>query len=332
MDVDTRLLRCFVAVADERSFTGAAHRLFESQPTVSRQIRRLEELLRTPLFHRGRGAARLTPAGTALLPSARRITDEWRVAVGGIRAAATDGARVLRVGYAVTDPGDLMAAAHAAFAARHPGVTVAPKRLGWGREPAALRDGTVDVAFVWLPSDTSGCHTEVVARERRVLGLPAGHPLAARPGVDPDSVPARTAGASPGGAVRWWPAGEHVLGDVADIDEVVDCVAAGVALCVVPESVPTRHARAGVVWRPLDDGEPLRIALAWRPGGGPLVPAFAAVVREIARRTDSAAGRAPVGIGRVEAGRCADRRPRVDVPPHGLQMIPDLGHRVGSQR
>jgi DNA-binding transcriptional LysR family regulator len=337
LDVDTRLLRCFIAVAEERSFTRAAYRLFESQPTVSRQVRRLEELLRTELFARGGGGVRLTPAGAALLPPARRVTDEWCAAVDEVGKAAADHTRTLRVGYAVTGAGALMAAAQSAFTARHAGVVVTPRRVAWGAEISALHDAVVDVAYVWLPADTTGCHAEVVARQPRVIGLPAGHPLAQREELrttDLSGVAARAVRTSPGGGVRWWAAGEHPVGEPADIDELLDCVAAGGALCGVPESVAARHARPTVVWRPLRDGEPLRVALAWRADQrSPLVPAFAGVVRELARTADgSSPGRSPVRGGGAEARRDAGRLPCVHVPAHQLEVGPDLRDGVGAQR
>ena len=58
--IELRHLRYFVAVADAGTFTGAAERLFIAQPTLSQQIRRLEELVGTPLLHRRRDGVRLT--------------------------------------------------------------------------------------------------------------------------------------------------------------------------------------------------------------------------------------------------------------------------------
>src|SRR3982074_716759 len=65
MDVELHQLRYFVAVADQRHFTKAARELSVAQPSVSKQIRRLEDELGAPLFHRMRGHVALTPAGAA---------------------------------------------------------------------------------------------------------------------------------------------------------------------------------------------------------------------------------------------------------------------------
>src|SRR5258705_2537730 len=73
MDVELDELRYCVAVAEQRHFTKAPRELSVAQPSVSKQIRRLEDELGAPLFHRMRGNVAITPAGEALLPLARRV-------------------------------------------------------------------------------------------------------------------------------------------------------------------------------------------------------------------------------------------------------------------
>jgi hypothetical protein len=70
--LELRHLRYFVAVADAGSFTHAAERMFIAQPTLSQQIRRLEQIVGTPLLQRRREGVRLTAAGTAQAASPRR--------------------------------------------------------------------------------------------------------------------------------------------------------------------------------------------------------------------------------------------------------------------
>ncbi|MBO0815068.1 MAG: LysR family transcriptional regulator, partial [Actinobacteria bacterium] len=71
--MELRHLRYFVAVADAGTFTHAAERMFIAQPTLSQQIRRLEELVGTPLLQRQRGGVRLTEAGAVLLEESRAV-------------------------------------------------------------------------------------------------------------------------------------------------------------------------------------------------------------------------------------------------------------------
>ncbi|MFE2761400.1 LysR family transcriptional regulator [Streptomyces halstedii] len=74
-DTDSRLLRSFVAVAEDLHFTRAAARLYVAQQALSRDIRRLERELGCPLFVRTTRQVALTPDGERLLPYARRVLD-----------------------------------------------------------------------------------------------------------------------------------------------------------------------------------------------------------------------------------------------------------------
>src|SRR5580693_6127834 len=71
--VELRHLRYLVAIADAGTFTQAAERLFVTQPTLSQQIRRLEEMVGTPLLDRRRDGLRLTDAGAILLEESRTV-------------------------------------------------------------------------------------------------------------------------------------------------------------------------------------------------------------------------------------------------------------------
>ena len=71
--IELRHLRYFVALADAGSFTHAAERMFIAQPTLSQQIRRLEEIVGTPLLQRRREGLSLTKAGNVLLDASRNV-------------------------------------------------------------------------------------------------------------------------------------------------------------------------------------------------------------------------------------------------------------------
>lgn len=76
MDIDAKPLRCFVAVAEERSFSRAAQRMHVTQPTLSAQIKGLEQLLGFELFQRTTRQVSLSPQGRAFLKSAERMVEE----------------------------------------------------------------------------------------------------------------------------------------------------------------------------------------------------------------------------------------------------------------
>src|SRR5262245_25332947 len=83
--VEFRHLRYFAAVAETLNFGRAAARLHISQPPLSRQIQSLEREIGARLFNRGTRGVRLTAAGRALLPEARRLLREADALVEGAR-------------------------------------------------------------------------------------------------------------------------------------------------------------------------------------------------------------------------------------------------------
>jgi DNA-binding transcriptional LysR family regulator len=136
-DLDPDLLKAFVAVAEQRSFTRAARLLHRTQSAISMQIRRLEERLGVALFHRSTVAVELSAAGEGLLGYARRILALNAEAVARLRAQEISG--VVRLGV-MDDYGTLvLPSLLAAFTRSHPqvqvemetGLTAAmPERLG----------------------------------------------------------------------------------------------------------------------------------------------------------------------------------------------------------
>jgi DNA-binding transcriptional LysR family regulator len=245
--------------------------LYVSQPALSRSIRRLEEDLRTPLFERTGRDVRLTAAGEALLPLARELLMDWQTAQRSARVAAATRARILRVGFTASGAGTLATRAYTEFMRRYPGCSVEPKRFEWGGEVAALHDGLVDVAFVWLPAETSGLQTQIVATEPRYAGLPSTHRLAGYKELsiaDLADEPIGWTRRAPRAWVDWWavnprPDGRQpIWGPENDnTEEMVEHVASGLAICISPESLGRNYARPDLVWIPITDIPPLRIAL-----------------------------------------------------------------------
>ena len=87
-DLDLRLVRCFTVVAEHRHFGRAAAALHLAQPSLSRQIRRLEQQLGARLLDRTPQGSRLTEAGEVFLPLARALLRSAAQATARTRAAA----------------------------------------------------------------------------------------------------------------------------------------------------------------------------------------------------------------------------------------------------
>ena len=278
MDVSTRLLRYFAAVAQEGNLTRAAERLFVSQPALTKQIRQLESQIGVRLFTRSRAGMTLTPAGQALaerVPAALAGLDQ---ALREAKAAASRAARVLRVGFLAGAANEATQEIIAAFARRRPGWRVEMRAASWVDPSAGLARGDADVALLRLPlPGQDRWRTEVLFTEPRWVALPAAHPLAGRDRIrfrDLWDEPFVAAPAETGGWRDWWlAAGEREghpvrIGEVTDTgqpDDWLTAIANGHGVALAPESAARYYARPGVTYRPVTGVSPSQVAVAWPP-------------------------------------------------------------------
>jgi DNA-binding transcriptional LysR family regulator len=178
-----RALECFVAVADTGSLTQAARLLHSSQPAVSHQLAALEREAQTILFRREPRGVKLTPAGRAAVPDARRAIDAAASAMRSARAVGEAGGGRLRLACAQSLTVAVLAPVIRMWHRRHPDVTITL------RESAALDEflgfvdsNEVDVAVGALPVPDRFT-VSLVADEEIVVAAPSGHPLARQPSV-----------------------------------------------------------------------------------------------------------------------------------------------------
>src|ERR1700744_505968 len=113
--IELRHLRYFVALADAGSFTHAAEQIFIAQPTLSQQIRRLEEIVGAQLLQRSREGLELTSAGAVLLDASRTVLSLVDHEVHRTRQAAGLGRPALRVVVPPRLPGALAPATASAL-------------------------------------------------------------------------------------------------------------------------------------------------------------------------------------------------------------------------
>jgi DNA-binding transcriptional LysR family regulator len=182
-EIELRLFWYFVAVAEELSFSRAARRVHIAQPPLSQQIQRLERTLGTPLFQREGRRVRLTAAGEALLPAARRILTDAAESTAMVRRIARGESGVVTIGFTPSTLFSPLPAAVRRFRELHPDVLVQLRQLPLtdGMEP--LRSGRMDLALVREPAELPGMVAIPVLTERFVAAVPRAHPLAERTSV-----------------------------------------------------------------------------------------------------------------------------------------------------
>ena len=180
--MDLRQLEYVLAVADTLSFTRAAERCFVVQSALSHQIKSLEQELGLTLFARTSRRVELTAAGTAFLPAARASLDAAQRAVADAAAAVGQVRGTLTIGLIPTVTAIDMPAALGAMHREHPAVRIVVRSGASDELAAAIRQGEVDVAVLGLPEQVHPDRVEsrVLARERHVAVLDAGHRLAGR--------------------------------------------------------------------------------------------------------------------------------------------------------
>jgi len=267
-------LRSFVAVAELRHFTQAAAAVGVAQPSLSKQIHSLEAELGAPLFTRLPSEVELTPAGEALLPLAQRILADAETAHREVQNLVGLSRGRVRLGATPSLCTSLAPRVLARFHAAHPGVELMIAEGGSQELVQSLSHGELDLALVVLPSTgiDPALEASPVLDEALVVAAAADADLPSpmrvddlrdrplvmfRPGYNlrDDALDAcRRAGFEPTFAVEG-----------GELDAVLEFVAAGLGVAVVPEMVLAN--RPGLRATPLaPPGLRRTIAIARRRG------------------------------------------------------------------
>jgi len=286
--MELRHLRYFAAVADTLNFGRAAAQLHISQPPLSRQIQALERELGTPLFTRGAQGVRMTAAGRALAPEARRLLRDAAALIEGARHLAAGGVGSLRIGFITPAAYNVLPRVLPAFRRRRPGIRLELQETTSDVQNALLREHELDVGLVVPPVEATCLYAPLV-REPLIAALPAARrwprrvPLETLAG-EPFVLFPRKAGAGlydlTVGFCRAAGFAPRIEQEAIQMPTIVSLVAAGMGVALVPASL--RHMRrTGVVYRALAAASPLmELGVAWREGDEePAVAAFVAHAR-----------------------------------------------------
>ena len=176
--MELQQLRYVVAVARTGNFSRAAGQCRVSQPSLSQQIKKLEDELEERLFDRMKSGAKLTGQGEAFLQHALRILEE----VDAAKRQATDAKHLLSgtltIGVLPTIAPYLLPRVIAPFTKKFPGVEVVVQEDTTARLLKLALDYEIDFALASLPIQNQSLEVNRVFSEELLLALPLHHPLA----------------------------------------------------------------------------------------------------------------------------------------------------------
>ena len=186
--MNLRDLQYLVALAEQRHFGRAAEACFVSQPTLSMQIRKLEDELGVALFERAPRKVMLTPAGHEVLERARRILSEVEQMKEAARRSKDPEAGSLRLGVFPTLGPYLLPHVVPQLRERFPQLQLLLVEEKSDVLLERLREGRLDAALLALPVQDEQLHAQFLFEEPFVLAAPAQHPLAREASLSVDAL------------------------------------------------------------------------------------------------------------------------------------------------
>jgi len=184
-DLELRHLRYFVAVAEELHFGRAAERLHLSQPPLSQQIRRLEEILGYPLFARTSRSVKLTSAGEILLERARRTLRNVQRDVSEIRSVGEGEVGSLNVGFVGSAMLTTLPEIFRKYREAYPRVHLRLYESFTSEVVKGLENGTLDAGILRDSDVLDTLHVTPLFSEPYVAVLPATHQCAKQKSISP---------------------------------------------------------------------------------------------------------------------------------------------------
>jgi DNA-binding transcriptional LysR family regulator len=262
-DIENRLLRYFVAVAEEQHFARAALRLGITPPTLTHQIQKLESELGAKLLERkGNRNVVITEAGRRFLARAREVLRQLEEAAAVARQAGRGELGRLQLGFVTVVSGaGLLRNWIGAFQQSNPAIEVAVRRLSPVAQIAGILRNELDAGFTRAPHKyPSGVRGFEVYRQPLALALPSEHPLARRKNISPAMLEREAfVSITPELDIGFFGYTEAIAGignfiprvvkRDGDFISVLAYVALGHGIAVVPELMKTTTTVSNVVFR-----------------------------------------------------------------------------------
>ncbi|MCZ4351011.1 LysR family transcriptional regulator [Roseovarius aestuarii] len=280
-----RHLMVLKTVVEERSVTKSASRLNSSQPSLSRTIKELEEIVDRQLFDRTTRSIIPTSAGRELYARSVQILNDLDAAVAAVRDAADGRSGELKIGYmdfAIVGqlPGILRR-----FSEHHPRVRVDAQWHMSQDQVDLLTKGRIDVGFVSGSPNVADLEKREISRERLIAVVPEGHPLTDKPSIQLADLARENFVI---GEESWYHYTELLTeicvqhGFVPRVsqtsrtrDGILGFVLAGAGITVYPECI-LNVPRKGLQFVPINDtGRPVIISVLWNKNShNPVLSSF----------------------------------------------------------
>lgn len=274
--MELRHLRYFVAVAEALSFTKAAEKLRLAQPSLTRQVRNLEDEISVQLLDRSKNRVTLTDAGRLFLFESKKLlamSDEIILATQRMNHGDT---AQLNIGYIANIHYNLLPTTLGAFRKLYPLVALNLFDMTSAEQFEAIENHKIDLGFIGLRPDLSGHDllSECFAHTTMLAALPASHPLAKKAKIKLTDL---TSEFFISKSAKTYPGSRKWLTDTcksagftpkilqeADVEPLVlRFVADGLGVALLPEQI-TRLPHDGAILRPLTPPLRREATIAWR--------------------------------------------------------------------
>lgn len=304
MHFDLVDLRLMVRIAEANSLTRGAEASHLSLPAASTRVRNLEQGIGAKLFYRTSQGVTLTPPGQAFVQHARLVLAQIEQLRGDLQEYASGIKGHLRVFANTTALGEFLPPVLRAYLLAHPDVNIDLRERPSHDIVRAVSDGRTDIGIVAGTVRTESLEVIPYRRDRLVLAVPHGHPLADAEAVGfADTLAFDQVGLNETSAIH---AFLRQISDqlhrplklriqVGNFEAACRMVEAGVGIGVLPESAARRHARAMAIRIvPLSDEWALR-AMQICVRSLDALPSFARDLVNLLRADAREAGRAAAG-------------------------------------
>jgi len=270
--MNLRDLQYLAAVASTRHFGRAAELCHVSQPTLSMQIRKLEDYLGITLLERGGREVSITPEGEKVLAHAHVILEQANAIRELAHQAGDAESGALSLGAIPTAAPYLLPKLLPLLASRLPRISVSLTEAKTTDLIALLKAGAIDAALVAMPLNDEAIEEHLLFREYFLLAVPSSHALAKKVAVNTNDLAGQEVMLLEDGhcfrnqaleVCTRAGARETRAFHAASLETLRELVASGRGITLVPAIAATPHA--GIRYLPFSDPRPSRsIGLAWR--------------------------------------------------------------------